>query len=156
MCSYCGCESIDAIGRFMAEHVQVINALTALRHAAHSADLEATRRECATVAALLGPHTRGEEVSVFQVLSRQEEFERPVRVLCAEHVTLDGLVERVAEGELDLVDAFIDQLREHIDKEENGLFPAAAIALVGPDWEEVDSMLHEHDHTVAEAHPRGT
>ncbi len=32
------------------------------------------------------------------------------------------------------------QLRSHIDKEENGLFPAAAIELDGPDWVQVDHL----------------
>lgn len=36
------------------------------------------------------------------------------------------------------LDAFVGALRRHIDREEDGLFPAAAIRLDGPDWEEVD------------------
>ena len=26
MCSYCGCDSITVIGRFMNEHVEIVNA----------------------------------------------------------------------------------------------------------------------------------
>ena len=33
MCSYCGCDSIEVIGRFMAEHVEIINATGELRAA---------------------------------------------------------------------------------------------------------------------------
>ena len=32
---------------------------------------------------------------------------------------------------------FEDALRDHIDKEDNGLFPAANIAISGEDWERV-------------------
>ena len=31
VCSYCGCESIEVVGRFMAEHVEIVNASGTLR-----------------------------------------------------------------------------------------------------------------------------
>ena len=33
MCSYCGCDSITVIGRFMNEHVEIVNACGQLRRA---------------------------------------------------------------------------------------------------------------------------
>ena len=41
MCSYCGCESIEVIGRFMAEHVEIINASGTLRRACERRDDDA-------------------------------------------------------------------------------------------------------------------
>jgi hypothetical protein len=41
MCSYCGCESITTIGDFMAEHIEIVNATTALRLASASHDTAA-------------------------------------------------------------------------------------------------------------------
>lgn len=157
MCSYCGCEAIGVVGRFMAEHVGVINATGLLREACHAADPDAVRTAAATVADLLDPHTGAEEIGLFAVMRRQEEFTEHIETLCGEHVTLDSLLARVAGGEYGLVGAFEDALRSHIDKEDNGLFPAAAIALAGPDWEEVDALTppadlardhhdHHHDH----------
>ena len=43
----------------------------------------------------------------------------------------------MADGDLTRMVALETLLRRHIDKEENGLFPAAAIALDGPAWERV-------------------
>ena len=92
------------------------------------------------LARLMSPHTGAEEVGLFRVLKRQEEFTGEVTALCSEHIHLDALLTALVDGQLSVVDQFIDDLREHIDREENGLFPAAAIALSGPDWEEVDTL----------------
>ena len=81
MCSYCGCESIATIGGFMAEHIELVNATTALRLA--SADHDAA---AAAPAADLLAHL----------------------------------------------------LASHAEREENGLFPASAIALSGSEWDEVE------------------
>ena len=140
MCSYCGCDAIGVVGRFMAEHVAIINATGLLREACAAADPDAVRTAADDVAELLGPHTGAEELGLFAVMRRQEEFTVHIDGLCGEHVTLDGLLERVAGGEYDLIRTFEDALRAHIDKEDNGLFPAAAIAHAGPDWDEVDAL----------------
>jgi hypothetical protein len=70
MCSYRGCESVDAVGRFMAEHV-----------------------------------------------------------------ILDEMLARVRARHHKVMPAFERVLRAHIDGDENGFFPAAAIAFAGP-WRE--------------------
>lgn len=139
MCSYCGCESIGIIGTFMAEHVELVNATTALRLASTHHDLIAAAPAAARLAALLTPHAHREEVGLFRVLSRQDEFAGEIAALCAEHVTLDALLARIIDGDLTAAEPLIDALRDHIHREENGLFPASAIALSGSDWDEVDA-----------------
>lgn len=139
MCSYCGCDAITVVGRFMAEHVDIINATGLMRRAAEAGDGEAVRRHARTVAGLLHPHTHAEEVGLFAVMREQEEFTDHVDMLCGEHVSLDVLLEEVAGGAYHRARQFEDALRVHIDKEDNGLFPAAAVSLDGPDWERVDS-----------------
>ena len=42
---------------------------------------------------------------------------------------------------VDALHRFYDLLREHINKEENGLFPAAAIALDGAAWDRAQALL---------------
>ena len=121
----------------MAEHDEIINATGELRRACQAADADAVRALAATVAGLLHPHTRTEEVGLFDVMAEQEEFTEHIHTLCAEHDTLDEQLERVAGGDFAAVTAFEHALRVHTDKEDNGLFPAAAIALSGPDWERV-------------------
>ena len=140
MCGYCGCDSIDVVGRFMGEHVDIINATGDLRRACGTGDLARVRASAARVAALLEPHTAAEEVGLFAVLAEEEEFTEHVQSLCAEHVTLDALLELVAHGEHELFPVFERALRTHIDREENGLFPAAAIAFAGPEWGRVADL----------------
>ena len=140
MCSYCGCEAIDSIGRFMAEHVDIINAAGELRRACLREDVPAARRYALELARLMSPHTGAEEVGLFRVLKRQEEFTGEVTALCSEHIHLDALLTALVDGQLTVIDQFIDDLREHIDREENGLFPAAAIAFAGPEWGRVAAL----------------
>lgn len=140
MCSYCGCESIEVIGRFMREHVEIINASGDLRRAVLVGDSAAVRTTASALAGLLAPHTHAEEVGLFAVLGRDAEFTDHVRRLCAEHTSLDEALVEIAEGSWDDFTAFERALRDHIDREENGLFPAAAIAFAGPEWTEVHEL----------------
>lgn len=137
MCTYCGCESIETIGRFMAEHTQIINAAGALGRACGSGDPAAVERAADRVGQLLHPHTEAEEVGLFTVMRRQEQFEDHIDSLCAEHTTLDEQLAAIRAGDHDRYAEFMHDLRHHIEREDNGLFPAAAIALDGPDWDEV-------------------
>lgn len=139
MCSYCGCESIEVVGRFMAEHVDIVNATTELRHACADGDGPRVVRAVDGIELLLHPHTTSEEVGLFAVLRRQEEFTEHVDSLCSEHTALDEQLVRIRNGEHALVATFLTELRAHIDKEENGLFPASAIALSGAEWDEVEA-----------------
>ena len=140
MCSYCGCQSITVIGRFMAEHDDVVNALTALRAACAAEDRASTVAAVHVMAELLHPHTHAEEVGLFAVMGEDEEFHDHIGVLCGEHRHLDDLLDELAAGGFGRFEAFEVALRAHIEKEDNGLFPAAAIALSGPDWDRVDSL----------------
>lgn len=143
MCTYCGCESIEVIGRFMAEHTDIINAAGVLRRAAAEGDRAQVLDAVGKVEVLLHPHTRNEEVGLFTVMRRQEEFVDHIDSLCAEHTTLDEQLEGIRDSDpvdVALVDRFIHDLRHHIEREDNGLFPASAIALDGPDWGEVDEL----------------
>ena len=67
-------------------------------------------------------------------------FTEHVARLCAEHTDLDARLLDIAEGRWDDMAGFERALRDHIDREENGLFPAAAIAFAGPEWTEVDAL----------------
>ena len=140
MCGYCGCEAIDVVGRLMAEHVEIINATGVLRRAAETADPARAHDAVALLRRLLDPHTRAEEVGLFGVLAQDPEFTDHVIGLCADHVILDDLLHRVEAGAHELVPTLERALRAHIDREENGLFPAAAIAFAGPEWERVAAL----------------
>ncbi|MFZ0530030.1 MAG: hemerythrin domain-containing protein [Propionicimonas sp.] len=158
MCGYCGCESIEVIGRFMAEHVEIINATGVLRAAVRTGDPGAVESAKASVAGLLWPHTAAEEGGLFRVLGRDEVFTEHLAGLCGEHRSLDEYLAAIGPADEPAMARFEDALRDHIDKEDNGLFPAAAIALDGEQWAEVHDSTphshadHEHDHEHDHAH----
>ena len=150
MCSYCGCDSITVIGRFMNEHVEIVNACGQLRRAV--VDGGDVPEHARALALLLGPHTQSEEVGLFTVMKRRGEVADHVSILCGEHRSLDELLAAIAAGDHSLMDVFEDALRDHIDKEDNGLFPAAALGLDGDEWAEIDTTTHEHDHAAGTPH----
>ena len=138
MCSYCGCADLEVIGRFMAEHEHIVNHLGELRRS-----LDDEPRRCAAVeqlAAHLDPHVASEEAGLFTVMARDELFTDHIGALCDEHDELDDLLSRIGSGQVEQFARFEKLLREHIDREDNGLFPAAAIHLGGPEWAEVDTL----------------
>ena len=135
MCSYCGCRANTVIARYSAEHDEIVNAMGVLRRAATSGDRDDARVAAGDLAGRLDPHTVSEERSLFAELRQDAEFTAHVDGLCAEHREIDGTLARVVDGDLAAVGMLEEVLRSHIDKEENGLFPAAIIALDGPAWE---------------------
>lgn len=146
MCGYCGCDSIEVIGRFMAEHVEIINATGTLRAAVNAGEPAGLAAARAEVAGLLWPHTVAEETGLFSVMGRDEVYADHIATLCGEHETLETLLGELTPGDSAAMARFETALRNHIDKEDNGLFPAAAIALDGADWVEVHNITpHSHD-----------
>ena len=154
MCSYCGCDSIEVIGRFMAEHEEIINATGRLRGGVHSGDPDGVDDARAVVLGLLWPHTKAEEAGLFRVMATDEVYAGHIATLCAEHRTLDTLLTAITPGDDGAMLRFEDALREHIHKEDNGLFPAAAIALDGDQWLEVHATT-PHAHDGSEPHVHG-
>lgn len=137
MCSYCGCREISVIGRFSREHDEITDAAAVMRRAAEEGDLVATRAALTVLAGMLAPHTGSEERGLFAELRTDPEFTEHVDLLCGEHHEIDERVAKVAAGDLAGARDLETFLRRHVDREENGLFPAAAVTLDGPAWERV-------------------
>jgi hemerythrin-like domain-containing protein len=114
-----------------------VNSTGMLRRAAGTGDAAAALVAGLELAALLDPHTRVEERSLFAELRTDPEFAEHVERLCEEHEAINRRLKQIVDGDLAGVGGLEKLLRRHIDKEENGLFPAAAIALGGPAWERV-------------------
>lgn len=140
MCSYCGCRSIGIIGRFSTEHDELITVTGLLRRAVAAGRADEVVGLVDDVERLLTPHTDAEEAGLFTVLRRDEDFTEHIDGLCGEHVDLDDLLARIRAGEHDLTDRFDRELRSHIQREENGLFPASLTTLGGEEWDEVDAL----------------
>lgn len=136
MCSYCGCrESLAIIARYSEEHDEIVNALGFVRRAIAADDETERRQRLAALRGLLDPHTASEERSMFSELRRDPEFTEVVDALCAEHGELGRRLERVEVGDVSAFAPLELMLIRHIDKEENGLFPAAIMALDGDAWD---------------------
>jgi hemerythrin-like domain-containing protein len=119
----------------MAEHEQIVNLCGELRRAVGAGEDTAIQQAVTTLRAALQPHTGSEERSLFAQLRRDPEFTEHVDSLCGEHQDLATLLGAVEHGDLATFGRFEELLRRHMDREDNGLFPAAAIALGGPEWE---------------------
>lgn len=148
MCSYCGCRALDEVAELNAQHDAIVNATGPVRKAAEAYDKESIYAHVADLVALLDPHVIQEERGVFAELRKREEFTEHIDALCSEHEQLHALFARVANGEIHLAPQAISLLRDHIEKEENGLFPAAAIELEGTVWQEIadrSALAHAHN-----------
>ncbi|MES5819544.1 hemerythrin domain-containing protein [Streptomyces sp. RG80] len=138
MCHYCGCREIPLIKEFIAEHERVTDAagdaLRALERGAHGRARELVE----VMARELDSHWRGEEDGLFAVMRTDPEYADHIDALVAEHRELAALL-----PSLDLTDPAdvrtlteaVRELRRHIAKEEDGLFPASLTALSGEEWD---------------------
>ncbi|HYN30140.1 MAG TPA: hemerythrin domain-containing protein [Dermatophilaceae bacterium] len=152
MCSYCGCRSIGPIGDLSREHTQIQNLCGEVRRATDRGEHERAVAHLAELAVLLERHDSVEELSLYPAMARQPEYREKVGVLFDEHDDVDSIVatalatarERgAAEVEWAPVLGAFGTLVEHIQHEENGLFPAAAIALDPADWEHAERVRRQ-------------
>ena len=144
MCEYCGCQAITAIDELTREHDLVVAMIAQVR-AVHAAGDTATMAELARrITGILGPHTVVEEEGLFPLLT--DDFPDHIRVLRAEHRRVETVLGAASAGAPTdpswpsaLIET-LDMLREHILKEQDGVFPAALTSLSGSDWDAVDAV----------------
>jgi hypothetical protein len=96
------------------------------------------------IAVVLGPHTRVEEEGLFPPLAA--EFPDHVAALLADHRRIEAVLDEAAAATPSdpswperLINA-LEGLREHILKEQDGVFPAALANLDTADWAVVDAV----------------
>ncbi len=144
MCEYCGCQAVAAIDELTREHELVVDMMSDIRAAHTNGDTDRMADLARRTAAILGPHTQVEEHGLFPALVA--EFREPVAALEAEHRRIESVLAEAAEvtptdatWPKRLVDT-LDLLRDHILKEQDGVFPAALATLSTADWETVESV----------------
>lgn len=158
MCEYCGCRDIPLIGRLSEEHYEAVDALGELRRAIEAGDAAAVGGAVADLREHLFVHNDSEEAGLFHELAKDDYFAPTVAELVEQHRLFRVLVARIEDGDWDAYADLEQTLRHHIDREENGLFPATAVAVDGEVWAEIDRLTHdfnhahdrEHAHTEAE------
>lgn len=150
MCQYCGCDEIEAIGLLMDEHVQIQNHCGEILRCLDRGDEAGALGEAAALERVMRVHNAVEERALYLSMTRFEEYADKAGTLYDEHDDVDAaladLLRRGGAGAA--VDwaplrAAIHVLYEHIIHEDNGLFPAAAIALGAEDWERCDRVRAE-------------
>ncbi len=162
VCSYCGCREIPVIALLNAEHDAIVNSTYALQVAHRDHDVAAASVAASKLAELLHPHTQREQDGLFAEMSKDELFTAHIASLCAEHRELDVLVAAITAGDLGRIPDMLTLLHDHIDREENGLFPAALAYLDDAQWDVIQrpEMMtvagrtpghehHDHESSVA-------
>ncbi|HSF26100.1 MAG TPA: hemerythrin domain-containing protein [Actinomycetes bacterium] len=138
MCSYCGCRAIPTIADLTAEHEEIAYVAGELRRALLRGDAAQARSRIQALRDLLHPHNTVEEVGIYPAMARQAEYAEAVATLFDEHDEVDAVLAQALDPDADLAPgpilAALELLTRHVDKEENGLFPAAAVVFDPADW----------------------
>ena len=144
MCEYCGCQALATIDELTREHDLAINLIAQARSAYAGADTAQMADLARQIAAVLGPHTEVEEQGLFPALA--DDFPEHVASLTAEHRRVEAALGEAAAGTpadpgwpTRLIEA-LALLREHIFKEQDGVFPAALATLGTTDWEAAEAI----------------
>lgn len=152
MCEYCGCRDIPLIGRLSEEHYQAVDALGVLRRVIDADDPPGVGRAVERLRDELITHNESEEAGLFHELAKDEYFAPTVAELMTQHRNFRTLLDRIDGGDWAAYSELEEMLRNHIDREENGLFPATAVAVDGDTWEEIDRLTHAFNHTHHREH----
>jgi hemerythrin-like domain-containing protein len=144
MCEHCGCRALATIDELTREHDLVINLIGEARGARAVSDTVRLADLARRIAGVLGPHTEVEERGLFPALA--PEFPEHIAGLTAEHRRVEAALDAAAAGTP--VDPawparfteVLALLREHIVKEQEGVFPAALATLRTADWEAAEAV----------------
>ena len=148
MCHYCGCRQIPLIRDYIAEHEHVLDlGERALEEMGRGAldDAQATVDQ---MRAELRSHWQGEEDGVFALMRGDELYRQHIDPLIAEHRELDELLRTMDvrdEHQLAVLQEQVAELRVHISKEEDGIFPVTLVEFSGPEWDAaIDAWQRAH------------
>ena len=147
MCQHCGCQSIPAIALLTEEHDAIVTIIGKIREDLRDGRLDAAASGCQQILAVLGPHTRVEEQGLFPPM--RVEFPDQVDQLEAEHRSIEAVLSEAKDGTPadpqwpTRLRAALHDLRDHILKEQNGVFPASLAILRPEDWDLIDQIRAE-------------
>ncbi len=139
MCHYCGCRQLPLIRDYIAEHERALASADAALRAADAGRLDEARGHLEAYGAELRSHWAGEEAGIFVVMSaRDQRYADYIAPLVQDHRDLDAYLATVDLASEEGRRAFrvsVQELTEHISKEEDGLFPATLVELDGREWD---------------------
>jgi len=144
MCEYCGCQQIAVIGELTREHDAVVAIIGQVRVALAGGELARAARHCQEIAAILAPHTTVEELGLLPAMAA--EFPDHVESLMTDHRQIEDVLAEAATGPPadpawpDRLLGVLFLLREHILKEQDGVFPASVTVLETEQWERIEAL----------------
>jgi hemerythrin-like domain-containing protein len=144
MCEYCGCQELDTIAELTAEHDVVVNLGGEVCRALHAGEFDVAADRTRAIAAVLAPHSAVEEEALFPAMAG--ELGEHLPGLIAEHRLVEGVLAESADATPTdatwpaRLEAALDVLREHILKEQDGVFPAALISLDPAQWDLIEAV----------------
>lgn len=150
MCEHCGCRGVAPIAELMDEHFELLDLAGEVRRNLAAGEREAAVTALVNLGRLLDLHVRREERGVFAALKSQGDFADAVTELEQEHTSFDVELASLdlAAEDLDVrVERLLDDLSQHIDKENLGIFPVAVVTLGAAGWETV-TAVHAGDRPV--------
>ncbi|WP_082589933.1 hemerythrin domain-containing protein [Phycicoccus sp. Soil748] len=143
MCEYCGCQDIAAIAELTREHDAVVAEIAHVRVAVREGDVDGAAVVARRISAILRPHTAVEEHGLFPHLAH--DFPGHIAVLQREHSEIETVLAEAASptspgpGWLPRLLEAMERLRDHILKEQDGLFPASLSVLDESGWASVEA-----------------
>lgn len=145
MCEYCGCQSVPAIAELTAEHDQVVDLIGLVRAADRRGDVDDMIGLSRRISAVLGPHTLVEEQGLFPAMAT--DFPEQIVVLEAEHRRIEAVLGEASDPVVRadpswparLIDV-LALLRDHILKEQDGVFPASLSTLTTAQWDRISEV----------------
>jgi hemerythrin-like domain-containing protein len=144
MCEYCGCQQIATIAELYREHDGVVAIIAQIHRSLAEERLDDVAQSCRQILAILAPHTVVEEEGLFPEMT--EEFPDHIKALRSEHREIEKVLGEATDTIPQdpawpdrLVDVLL-LLREHILKEQDGVFPAALVALEADQWERIEAV----------------
>ncbi|MEO6142507.1 MAG: hemerythrin domain-containing protein [Dermatophilaceae bacterium] len=144
MCEYCGCQEIAVIADLTREHDEVVALISEVQRSIADQRREDVAASCQKISAILVPHTVVEEQGLFPEMAA--EFPAHIEVLRSEHREIEKVLDEATGGGPDdptwpeRLSGALHLLREHILKEQDGVFPAALVALDPEQWERIEAV----------------
>lgn len=140
MCDYCDCRTRPPLERLGRDHERIVGSAQRLR-ARLRADDRGMGPEARALQQLLEEHDRWEEAGLYAELDRVGLGTAGLR---ADHEVIHAILGAAADGsaiESSSVLGALDQLEEHIHREEYDLFPAAHQVVDDAGWDRIERAL---------------
>jgi hemerythrin-like domain-containing protein len=141
MCEYCGCREVEPIGELMDEHSALMAEAHEVPQALRQGDQPLVSSLLGQLVVHLGRHVSREEAGVFSALRDKGEFLDELTELEAEHRHFDQTMASLHVDDSDFalrLTQMLDDLGEHVEREDLGIFPVSVVTWGALGWETVE------------------